>query len=171
MRDSHNPGRETEHKKHKRRKLRIVVLLVFLFLFLMACRRNKSNDPEPGVPLSLATQRAESIGALSYDLSFTVPASQNEPITGHEVIRFSSKDISGPLVLDFTPGADYLKSISIAGRPSQYKIVQDHILIPAKEIASEDNAIEITFRAGDAPLNRNPDFMYTLFVPARAHLA
>ena len=26
-------------------------------------------------------------------------------------------------------------------------------------------------RAGDASLNRNPDFLYALFVPARAHLA
>jgi aminopeptidase N len=50
-------------------------------------------------------------------------------------------------------------------------VVQDHIIIPPEEIASEDNAIEITFRAGDAPLNRNPEFLYTLFVPARAHLA
>ena len=27
-----------------------------------------------------------------------------------------------------------------------------------------------SFRAGDAALNRNPDFLYTIFVPARAHL-
>ena len=29
----------------------------------------------------------------------------------------------------------------------------------------------MTFNAGDASLNRNDDFLYTLFVPARAHLA
>ena len=33
------------------------------------------------------------------------------------------------------------------------------------------NSVTIMFRAGDAALNRNPDFLYTLFVPARAHLA
>ncbi|HLH32740.1 MAG TPA: M1 family aminopeptidase [Terriglobia bacterium] len=128
-------------------------------------------NPEPGVSLTLATKRAQSIDSLSYDLSFTIPSNPSEPITGHEIIRFSTKDITQPLVLDFTPGADYLKSISIAGRPSHYRLVQDHIIIPTQELASEENAIDIQFRAGDASLNRNPEFMYTLFVPARAHLA
>src|SRR5262249_28050521 len=112
-----------------------------------------------------------SIQTLSYDLSFTLPASPTEPITGDEIIRFSTKDVTQPLVLDFSPGADYLKSVSVGGRPSKYRVVKDHIIIPTSELASEDNVIDIDFRAGDAPLNRNPEFMYTLFVPARAHLA
>jgi aminopeptidase N len=149
------------------------------FLLLMletGCRANEkpapeTNDPGPGVPLTLATARALTIQGLSYDLSFTIPAAPSEPIAGHAVIRFGMKDVSRPVVLDFAPGAQYLRSISAAGRPSQYRVVKDHIIIPKEEIASEDNTIEIFFRAGDAPLNRNPDFMYTLFVPARAHLA
>src|SRR5262249_55730231 len=111
------------------------------------------------------------ISSLGYELSFTLPAGPTGPITGREIIRFSTKDVTEPLVLDFTPGADHLNSISIAGRPSQYRLVQDHIIIPPRELASEDNAIDIRFRAGDASLNRNPEFLYTLFVPARAHLA
>jgi aminopeptidase N len=140
----------------------------------MACRRNKSGeeaDVAPGVSLALATKRAQSIESLSYELAFTLPAAATEPITGHEIIKFSTKDVTEPLVIDFTPGADHLNSISIAGRPSQYRLVKDHIIIPARELASEENAIDISFRAGDASLNRNPEFMYTLFVPARAHLA
>jgi aminopeptidase N len=139
----------------------------------MSCRRSNElpDDPEPGVSLKLANQRAQSIASLSYDLSFTIPASPAEPITGHEQIRFSAKDLTSPLVIDFSPGADSLKSVSVAGQPSHYRLVKDHIIIPAKEIASEENIIDIAFRAGDASLNRNPDFMYTLFVPARAHLA
>ncbi len=150
------------------------VLLVFLPLFVMACRKNNpagQPDPAPGVPLELATKRAQSIDALSYELSFTIPANPGEPITGHEIIKFSTKDVTEPLVLDFTPGADHLNSITIAGRPSHYRLVPDHIIIPTQELASEENAIEIRFQAGDASLNRNPEFMYTLFVPSRAHLA
>jgi aminopeptidase N len=143
--------------------------------FLAGCRNDnllpENTDPEPGIPLSVATHRAQSISNLSYELLFSVPATPAEPISGHATIRFSTKDVSRPLVLDFNPGADYLKAVSVAGRPSNYRVVQDHIIIPAQEIASEDNVIHIDFRAGDAPLNRNPDFMYTLFVPARAHLA
>src|SRR5207253_762241 len=33
------------------------------------------------------------------------------------------------------------------------------------------NRIVIDFDAGDAPLNRNDEFLYTIFVPARAHEA
>jgi aminopeptidase N len=129
------------------------------------------TDPEPGVPLNLATQRAQAIEGLTYDLSFSIPADPAQPVSAHAIIRFATKDISHPIVLDFSPGADHLKSVSVDDKPSHYRLVKDHIIIPKEEIASEDNTIDIAFRAGDASLNRNPDFMYTLFVPARAHLA
>ncbi len=150
-------------------------LYALLIMGLMcACRNNAvppNTDPEPGISLMLATQRAQSIEGLSYTLALTIPADPAQPIAGDAIIRFATKDISHPLVLDFSPGADYIKSITVGGRPSHYRLVQDHIIIPKEEIASEDNVIDIDFRTGDAPLNRNPDFMYTLFVPARAHLA
>jgi len=156
-------------------RMPLLLLLILMQFLFSGCHNNvtspENTDPEPGVPLTLATERARSIEGLSYDLSFTLAADPAEPLSGRETIRFATKDLSRPLVLDFTPGADYLKSISVGGRPSRYRLVKDHIIIPKEEIASEDNTIEITFRAGDASLNRNPDFMYTLFVPARAHLA
>ena len=151
------------------------LILLFLLMALTGCRNDvtppENPDPGPGVPLTLATQRAQSITNLKYELAFTVPAAASEAVTGRAIIRFSTSDITRPLVLDFTPGPDSIQSISIAGRPSHFRTVKDHIIIPKEELASEDNAIEIAFKAADAALNRNPDFMYTLFVPARAHLA
>ena len=162
-------------KAQKGRKLLCFLCLLWLIFFVSfesGCRSNRPPDgPEPGVSLTLATKRAQSINSLTYELSFTIPSNPAEPVTGHEIIRFATNDVSEPLILDFSPGPEYLKSITIAGRASQYRLVQDHIIIPSKEIASEENAIDIQFRAGDASLNRNPEFMYTLFVPARAHLA
>src|SRR5262245_13243990 len=153
----------------------ICLVAALLLMLDSACRANKPAldraNPEPGVPLTLATQRAQAIEGLTYDLSFSIPADPAQPVSAHVTIRFATKDISHPVVLDFSPGADYLKSVTVGGKPSHYRLVKDHIIIPKEEIASEDNAIEIAFRAGDASLNRNPDFMYTLFVPARAHLA
>jgi aminopeptidase N len=108
---------------------------------------------------------------LRYDLSFAIPAAATEPISGRAIIHFDLKEISTPLVLDFTPGADSLTSVSINRQPSKYHLVRDHIIIPREELTLGENTVEIVFRAGDASLNRNPDFMYTLFVPARAHLA
>lgn len=133
--------------------------------------RKEIPAPAPGVALTLATERAQSIQDLTYSLAFTIPPNVAEPISGHEVIRFSTKDRTQPLVLDFTPGADHLKSVTVGGKPSNYRVVQDHIVIPQEEIVPGHNTIEIDFRAGDAALNRNPEFMYTLFVPARARMA
>ena len=73
-------------------------------------------------------------------------------------------------MLDFAPGADALKTVVVGGKPSRFRVVNNHIVLPAEEIAAGENVVEIVFRAGDAALNRNPDFLYTLFVPARAHL-
>jgi aminopeptidase N len=159
--------------------LRAVVTLWFLATLLPGCRSSDEpsvassafRDPEPGIPQELAAHRAETIEKLSYQLLFIIPTMPADPIWGRATIRFATKDLTRPVVLDFSPGADSLESISVNGKASNYRVVTDHIIIPKEEIASEDNVVEIRFRAGDASLNRNPDFMYTLFVPARAHLA
>jgi aminopeptidase N len=148
---------------------------VLLVMIDSGCHSNdkpaENADPVPGVSLDLAAQRALSIESLSYDLAFTIPAAPSEPIAAKATIRFSTQDVSRPLVLDFSPAADHITSITVGSRPSHFRLVKDHIIIPSSELASEENAIEIAFRAGDASLNRSADFMYTLFVPARAHLA
>src|SRR5262245_44764253 len=135
MRGSDNAVRRREHKRHKKEEtpfFSFLCLLCFLCSFLLtACRNTPMNvDPEPGVSLTLATERAQSIEGLTYDLSFTIPASHLEPILGHEILKFSLKDLTRPLALDFSPGADYIKSVSVGGRPSRYRLVKDHIIIP-----------------------------------------
>src|SRR5689334_24643488 len=69
--------------------------LISLVTFESGCRSKvDSPEPEPGVSLQLATKRAQSIESLSYELSFTLPAAPTEPITGHEIIKFSTKNIA-----------------------------------------------------------------------------
>ena len=46
-----------------------------------------------------------------------------------------------------------------------------HIVLPVSALRTGSNRVTIEFDAGDAPLNRNDDFLYTIFVPARAHEA
>jgi len=148
-------------------------------LFLMAgvqggCRNVNpagASDPEPGIALALAAERAQIVDGLRYELSFTIPAAVSEPVTGRATLRFGLKDTVRPLVLDFAPGADQITSVAVGGRPSRFRAVNGHIVIPSDELSARDNIIGIAFRAGDAALNRNPEFLYTLFVPARAHLA
>ena len=154
-----------------KRTLGISALTLLLMASSPGCRTSTPvTDPEPGIALTLATARAQSIEDLRYQLSFDIPAAASEPIAGRATIRLVAKDVA-PLVLDFAPGADHITSVSTAGKPSNFQAVNGHIVIPAEELAAGENVIDIVFRAGDQSLNRNPEFLYSLFVPARAHLA
>ena len=149
-----------------------VILLLLLMVLQSGCQGNAGGeaDPEPGVALTLAAERARSISNLRYDLAFQIPAVVSEPLSGRATIRFALKDASQPLVLDFEPGAESIRSVSVGGESSAFRAVNGHIVIPADELIVGENSVEIAFRAGDDALNRNPEFMYTLFVPARARL-
>ena len=137
------------------------------------CQRNPSSEPDPasGIPLTLASERARTISNLRYNLSFDVPSAASEPIQGQAAIRFTRNENQQPLILDFSPGGESIISVNANGKRSQFRSVNGHIVIPGEELTAGENSIEIAFKAGDASLNRNPEFMYTLFVPARAHLA
>ena len=148
-------------------------LVCGLVMVLAACGGSgiEGPDPEQGIPLTLAEERAARLSNIRYDLSLAIPESASEPIAGTAAIRFELKDATRPVVLDFAPGADHLKSVTVGGRAVSYRPVNGHIVVPPRALAEGENEVEIAFRAGDASLNRNPDFLYTLFVPARAHLA
>ena len=141
-----------------------------LLLLATGCRESAQNaDPEPGVAKTLAEQRAQVIHDVRYNLSFTIPADPSQPVMGRETVRFSLKDASHPVILDFEPDADPVVSVSAGGKPVAARLVNGHIVIPEKFLRTGENSFDMVFRAGAAPLNRNPDFMYALFVPARAH--
>ena len=127
------------------------------------------NDaaPAPGIPLSLAQDRARRISDLRYDLKFAIPAERTAPVTGVAKITFNLKDPSRPLALDFSqPGR-----VTGGASASSLAVVTDHLVVPPSSLREGRNEITIEFTAGDAALNRSAEFLYTLFVPARAHLA
>jgi aminopeptidase N len=138
-----------------------------------ACSSRNPNElePQPGVPLNLAEQRAQRIRNLRYDLWFAIPSSPSQPVLGREAVHFDVADATQPVVLDFEPGAEAIITVSTRGKPIAVRTVNGHIVIPKEFVSPGANTFEIVFHAGDASLNRNPDFMYALFVPARAHLA
>jgi aminopeptidase N len=134
-----------------------------------------SAAPAPGVAEALASERASRIANLRYELSFDIPADPTKTIAGHEIVRFDLKGPASPLVLDFDPvgkrGETAPLQVRANGADVAWRSVNGHIVIQAPALRQGTNELEIAFRAGDASLNRNPDFLYTLFVPARAHLA
>ncbi len=131
----------------------------------------QTATPGPGIPLELATRRAAIITNVRYELSLAVPREQTQPLTGTMTARFQLSDASQPLVFDFAPGADKVRRVAVGGMTVSHAYVTDHIVVPAAALTAGATEIRIEFTAGDASLNRNPDFLYALFVPARAHLA
>src|SRR5687768_16069064 len=131
----------------------------------------QTMTPDSGVPLAVATARAANVSDLRYELSLSIPETPTAPLTGTATIRFTLKDSSKPLVIDFETSREHVKSVTANGRPADFSYVNGHIVLPPASLTTGANAITITFNAGDASLNRNKDFLYALFVPARARLA
>ena len=63
-------------------------------------------DPPAGVPFELASQRAQAIRDLRYDLWFSIPSAAAEPIVGREAVHFKLLDASQPVILDFEANPD-----------------------------------------------------------------
>jgi len=126
--------------------------------------------PGAGIPQSLAKERAAAIASVRYELELRLPAGRAQPIRGREVVRFR---LAAPqrVVLDFAPPRANVLSITRGGQTVDFTMANNHIVVPMGHTRAGENELTIEFIAGDDSLNRSDDFLYTLFVPARAHLA
>ena len=122
-----------------------------------------------GVSQALALDRARNISALGYELALDIPERKQDPVRGRETLRFDLADPSRPLLLDFSETA--VSSLSVGTEKAAVESVHGHLVIPADSLRRGSNVVTIEFTAGDAPLNRNDDFLYSLFVPAHASQA
>ena len=138
----------------------------------LSAGRSAAQDPiAPGVPLALAQERAQRLKDIEYRLHFSIPASANAPVTGSAVIAFTLADVTGPVVLDFGGPADSLSDARTLAGAFQPQVRDEHIVIPASMLRAGANEVRLSFASSNLALNRNPEFMHTLFVPARARLA
>ncbi len=147
-------------------------LFIFLFLSgcLFSCHRVQLHV-EKGISFELAKWRKQHLDSVSYDLAFYIPDSLDIPVTGSETIRFMMKSGRGDLQLDFKAAPDAITFFSANGRVVPVKQQNGHIIIPSGVLKRGMNEIEISFRSPDQSLNRNKEYMYTLFVPERASTA
>jgi aminopeptidase N len=137
-----------------------------LAIFILAAL----STPGWGIPESLARERVAAISAVRYELEFRIPGMRTQPIRGREVVRFR---LAAPhrIVLDFGQSRDNILAVTRAGETIDFTFANGHLIIPAGHTRAGDNELTIDFIAGDDSLNRDEEFLYTLFVPARAHLA
>jgi aminopeptidase N len=131
----------------------------------------QASTVAPGVPRTLAESRVARVSDLRYELRATIPALVTEPVVAAEVIRFTLRDSSSALALDFSEPGSRISALSVNGKTVPVQAVNGHVLLPADALATGANEVRLAFRAGDGSLNRNPEYLYTLFVPARAHQA
>lgn len=137
---------------------------------LAACHQSQMTI-EPGVSLELAQHRAGLISDINYRLSLEIPENQDTDVEGSITISFALADTHEALQLDFREDADHLRSVSSNGDTVAIDFRDEHIVIGSDYLVPGENRIEIDFTAGSTSLNRNPEYLYTLFVPDRARTA
>jgi aminopeptidase N len=150
-----------------------VVAATALIALVIVLRRPPALPPPPdaGIPLTLAEDRASRVSNLEYRVSLRIPAARAEPINGQIAASFTLSDPSKPLSFDFAQPADRVIGVRSNGRLVEASIGNGHITIPAAYLTAGPNTVELDFLAGDAALNRQDEFLYSLFVPARASIA
>jgi aminopeptidase N len=125
---------------------------------------------ERGVPEALAAERRAIVEDLRYDLRFSIPSDRQVSIRGTAIARLTLR-APHRLVFDFVQPPERLSEVTVNGREIEPQQVNGHIVVPASATRAGRNEVAFEFVAGDEALNRNDEFLYTLFVPARAQLA
>jgi aminopeptidase N len=164
--------------KRKRKLCQLPAYLLFAavpvlaLLALSSCgRADRTEYTAPGVSKLLATYRYETLKEVRYNLTFRIDTGSNSPVEGTAVIEFERTSGREPLVIDFNVPAYHLRSVSVNGRQAEAALTNGHIMIDRDLLSKSYNRVEVSFRAGDLSLNRNDEYLYTLFVPDRASTA
>ncbi|MFV1883096.1 MAG: M1 family metallopeptidase [Balneola sp.] len=145
------------------------ILLASLVTILSSCKVTIENVP--GVSLELAEYRKQTLSDITYNLALNIRADINHPIQGQLTASFTYFGNSDFLYMDFREDQEKLKEIIINGNLSEVLFENEHLILPGSLLNDGENLVEIEFIAGETSLNRNPEYLYTLFVPDRARTA
>jgi len=145
--------------------------LLVTLIFSSCGRTDKTEYTAPGVTKLLATYRYETLKEVKYNLAFRIDTGKYTPVEGKAIIEFKRTSGHEPLVIDFNVPEDHFRSASVNGRQVEVALTNGHIIIEHGLLSRRYNRVEVSFRAGDLSLNRNDEYLYTLFVPDRASTA
>lgn len=145
-------------------------LALALLITISAC---SSTGPAvvSGVSWDLAQHRSKTLSNIHYRLHFEISENAEEDIQSRLQLSFDLNSTSRPLQLDFTGPRESISQVLSNGIDTSFEVRNQHIVLPKSALRVGHNNIEIAFVAGQSSLNRNPDFLYTLFVPDRARTA
>ncbi len=135
-------------------------------VLVMSCV--SSAKIEPGVSRQLALQRKAVVSDIVYNISLGIDSLTSVNPQGRLEMTFEYRPDHRPLQLDFE-GED-VKHLSVNGQDVADAEWRDgHIVIDKRLLRAGKNSVTVEFTAAGRALNRNPGYMYTLFVPNRAH--
>ncbi len=143
------------------------VLPLLMGTILFSC--DSPSNVGPGVSRDLATQRKALLSSIVYDLKVTVPESRADSVVIGTTITFKLKKADQDLPLDFKGQA--IHSLSVNGADQKINLINEHLILDQSSLKTGQNKVEITVIASDVALNRNDDYMFSLFVPDRASSA
>jgi aminopeptidase N len=125
---------------------------------------------QAGVSHDLAVYRSRHLRDIHYILHFSIPADRQTAVTGVESVSFTLDAIpkgNMPLLLDFKSSTP-VSSLQVNGNKAPVQYANEHLLLNPALLHPGANTVDLSFTAGNAALNRNTDFLYTLLVPDRA---
>ena len=140
---------------------------LILVLCLMAASA-WSQLLDKGVSKELAEQRKAIISDVTYDLTFDIPAEQKSKVTGKAIISFNLK-AKEDVVLDFQ--GKLTGNVYVGKKKRSVSQKNEHIIVPKKYVKPGTVTLTMEFTSLDDALNRNSDYMYSLFVPDHARSA
>lgn len=146
-------------------------ILLLSSVFLVSCSARKAvKEPilETGISRSLAMYRKALLSDIHYQLKFDIPATQKQAVSAEEILSFQLSSVRAALQLDFKENPAKIGSILINGQVTAVKYEKEHLLLLPEFLKKGRNEVVIRFQAGEGALNRNKDYLYTLFVPDRA---
>ena len=144
-----------------------IILFVIGMLPLQAQEKKINTPVVNGVSWELATYRKNSISNINYDIELHIPALMEEPIKSEQVISFDLNNILDHLQIDFKEDDAKIERVTVNGTSREINHYNEHIVIAKNHLKIGKNEIEIRYTAGDGALNRNDNYLYTLFVPDR----
>lgn len=144
------------------------LLPVSILLLVSFCFSASTIASDSGVSRELAADRKGKVKNIVYDIALTIDSLAEIKPEGKISIKFDYERDDGPLLLDFV--GESVKSLTVNDIDiSNPEFREGHIAVPSSRLISGANKVEVEFISADRALNRNPEYMYTLFVPHRAH--
>ncbi len=112
-----------------------------------------------------AAVRSVIVSEICYDLTFYIPSSSSEKLTGTAMISFSLPAKS-EIALDFS--GQYTGSFVVNDKKRKLRQENGHLVIPQKYTQPGLNRVVVNFESTDEALQRGNEYLYTRFSDSKA---